>query len=166
MNHSDSGLAHGTNGAPQLTTENSEAERVAHDNEADIVELSTLIDELKQNNVKFKLADVLFVTRDKTGQIVWLEKGHPGAGLKHILDGDGETPGHAADFERAYGITRDKVPDFLREVVSHGEVISSVLKPVRGRMGFERVYSYRGMKYILAGIGTNGFIVSAYPVSD
>ena len=33
MNHSNSGLAHGTNGAPQLTLENSEAEEKALSNE-------------------------------------------------------------------------------------------------------------------------------------
>lgn len=30
-------------------------------------------------------------------------------------------------------------------------------------MGFERVYSYQGNYYIVIGIGTNGFIISAYP---
>ncbi|MCM1523226.1 MAG: CdiA family toxin C-terminal domain-containing protein [Ruminococcus sp.] len=31
MNHADSGLAHGTNGSPQLTLENGEAERIAQE---------------------------------------------------------------------------------------------------------------------------------------
>ena len=30
-------------------------------------------------------------------------------------------------------------------------------------MGFERVFSYEGNYYIVTGIGTNDFIVSAYP---
>lgn len=28
---------------------------------------------------------------------------------------------------------------------------------------FERIYYYKGKHYIVAGIGTNGFIVTAYP---
>ncbi len=30
-------------------------------------------------------------------------------------------------------------------------------------MGYERVYFYEGRYCVVAGIGTNGFIVSAYP---
>lgn len=30
---------------------------------------------------------------------------------------------------------------------------------------FERVYKYQGSYYILAGIGSNGFLVSAYPIN-
>ncbi len=37
------------------------------------------------------------------------------------------------------------------------------LKPIGNRMGYERVYHYEGEYCIIAGIGTNGFIVSAYP---
>ena len=37
------------------------------------------------------------------------------------------------------------------------------LKPIGNRMGYERVYHYEGEYRIIAGIGTNGFIVSAYP---
>ena len=166
MNHSNSGLAHGTNGAPQLTVENSDAERIAAENEAAVAEEIGLIEELDKNNVKFNREDIVFITRDKTGQILWLENGNAGAGLEHILNGNGKTIGHAADFERAFGIERSEIPDLLKKVVSQGEIISNTLKPVGRRMGFERVYSYRGQKYVLAGIGTNGFIVSAYPVSN
>lgn len=42
--------------------------------------------------VKFNAADVLFVTKDKSGQMIWLEKGNDLAGLKHILNK------HADDF--------------------------------------------------------------------
>lgn len=31
-------------------------------------------------------------------------------------------------------------------------------------MGFERVYYYEGSYYVMTGIGTNGYIVSAYPI--
>ena len=68
-----------------------------------------LITELKEKGIKFTEKDIIFITRDKTGQIVWLEKGNSSAGLEHILNGNG--------------------------------------------------------KYcVMTGIGSNGFIVTAYPV--
>lgn len=36
MNHADSGLAYGTNGSPQLTTENGEMEAKVQENEAKV----------------------------------------------------------------------------------------------------------------------------------
>lgn len=30
-------------------------------------------------------------------------------------------------------------------------------------MGYERVYYYEGEYHVVVGVGTNGFIVSAYP---
>ena len=158
MNHSDSGLAHGTNGSPQLTTENS----VAQDNEADVAQ-SVLIEELEQSNVKFTLKDIVFVTRDKTGQIVWLETGNSMAGLKHILDGNGKTPGYAADFERAFGVKRDDLPAYLKTVITHGKIVSDNIVKVGARDGYERVYYYEGKHVVVTAIGMNGFIVSAYP---
>lgn len=32
-------------------------------------------------------------------------------------------------------------------------------------MGYERIYSYKDKKVVLVSIGTNGFIVTAYPYS-
>lgn len=33
-----------------------------------------------------------------------------------------------------------------------------------GRNGFERIYYFDKKYYVLTGIGTNGFIVTAYPI--
>lgn len=101
---------------------------------------------------------------DATGQTVWLERGNKSAGLEHILNGDGKTPGHAADFKNAFGINRDNIPAFLSNVITNGQVVSNTLKITNGRQGFERIYYYDGKHYVLTGIGTNGFIVSAYPI--
>ena len=124
----------------------------------------SLINELEKSGVKFTKEDVVFVTKDATGQTVWLERGNKSAGLEHILNGDGKTPGHAADFKNAFGINRDNIPAFLSNVITNGQVVSSTLKITNGRQGFERIYYYDGKHYVLTGIGTNGFIVSAYPI--
>ena len=123
-----------------------------------------LVAELKKKGVKFTKQDIVFITKDGTGQTVWLEKGNSSAGLEHILNGDGKSPGHAADFERAFGIQRESIPYFLKNVISNGKVVSNTLKLVNGRQGYERIYYYDGKHYVLTGIGTNGFLVSAYPV--
>jgi len=123
-----------------------------------------LIQELVRKGTKFSERDMLFITRDATGQIVWLEKGSPRAGLEHIIYGNGITQGHAEDFFRAFGISTEEIPSFLEQVISHGKVVSNILKPVGNGMGFERVYYYEGSYYVMTGIGTNGYIVSAYPI--
>ena len=124
---------------------------------------SQLIQELKDNKIKFSEKDIQFIAKDKTGQTVWLENGNSGAGLKHILDGNGTTKGHADDFQRAFGITRTQVPAYLEKVITNGKIVDSKIKPVGNRMGYERTYYYNGNYHVVTGIGTNGFIVSAYP---
>lgn len=126
-------------------------------------ETEDLIKELENNGVKFSKEDIVFITKDKTGQIVWLEKGNSSAGLEHILNGNGKTQGHADDFAKAFGVSKGEIPEYLNRVISHGEVISSILIEKGNREGFERIYYYEGKHYVVTGIGSNGFIVSAYP---
>ena len=172
MHSSDSGLAHGTIGSPQFTIEQERHAIIAAENEASLkrdVEDKPLIDndlikELEKSGEKLTREDMQFITRDKTGQIVWLEKGSSSAGLKHILQGNGTTKGHAGDFKRAFGISEADLPSFLRRVISKGNVVSSTLKQVGKRMGYTRVYDYGDAHLVLTGIGTNGFIITAYPV--
>lgn len=123
-----------------------------------------LIGELEKSGVKFTKEDVIFVTKDATGQTVWLEKGNSSAGLEHIINGGAKSSGHAEHFEKAFGITKEQIPSFLNKIISNGRVVSNQLKSINGREGFERIYYYNGKHYVLAGIGTNGFIVTAYPI--
>lgn len=123
-----------------------------------------LIKELENNGVKFSKEDIVFITKDKTGQTVWLEKGNSSAGLEHIINGTGRTPGHEKDFEKAFGVSREQIPSFLNNVVSRGSVVSNEIKNINGRIGFERIYYFNKKYYVLSGIGTNGFIVTAYPI--
>lgn len=123
-----------------------------------------LIAGLEKSGVKFTKENIVFITKDATGQTVWLETGNESAGLKHILDGNGQSPGHAADFERAFGVSQNQIPSFLNNIVSKGTVVSNESRIINGREGFERIYYFDGKHYLLAGIGTNVFIVTAYPI--
>lgn len=100
---------------------------------------------------------------DSDFMIVWLEKGNSTAGLEHIVNGNGRTSGHAKDFERAFGVSKAQIPNYLNKVISQGEIVKNSLIKRGNRECFERIYYYEGKHYVVTGIGTNGFIVSAYP---
>ncbi len=165
MRSSNGGLAYGTNGNPQThIMQETYATKVA-ENEARLKELASqpmideaLIAELEHNEVKFTRNDMLFITRDKTGQIVWLEKGNAGSGMQHI-----KSRGHNEQIAKAFDISITEVEGYLRKVISQGSIVKNELKPIGSCMGYERVYYYEGNYCVITGIGTNGFIISAYP---
>lgn len=69
--------------------------------------------------------------------------------------------------EMDYGRINNTIMHEIGHIVldhSDGQVVSNTLKITNGRQGFERIYYYDGKHYVLTGIGTNGFIVSAYPI--
>ena len=115
------------------------------------------IQELRNRGEKFNEEKIVFITKDATGQIIWLEKGNNLAGLEHIIQR------HSEHFEKAFGFKQEQIPNFLEDVITHGTIISNKITMRNGREGFERIYERSGNYYILAGIGSNGFIVSARP---
>jgi len=117
-----------------------------------------LIEELEKNNIKFNKDEIVFITKDSENQIVWLENGTDFAGLRHIIQRHGE------DFKEKHGIEEVDITNHLNSVFSKGKVEYS--RPVikNGRLGYEKLYSYNGNYYLLSGIGSNGYIVSAYPI--
>ncbi len=102
-----------------------------------------------------KEEEILFAVKDATGQVVWLGIGNENAGLTHIIDR------HLNDFIKSNGVTRENLADFLKEVISKGTVVSNTKSKVG--TGYDRVYDYDGNYYTVAGIGSNGFIVTAFP---
>lgn len=130
----------------------------------DIINKNPLIKNLIDNGAKINVDDIVFITKDKSGMVVWLENGNKSAGLKHILDGDGIKPGHASDFEKAFGVPREKIGGYIKTVITKGELVSSTVVDIGlGRTGLERIYYYEGKYHLLTAVGTNGFIVSAHP---
>ena len=122
-------------------------------------ESQALISELKKNAVKFSEKDILFITRDKTGQIVWLETGREDVGFTHIKNG------HEQDFQRKHNVQPSDLLDHLKNVCTYGQVERNDIVYRKGRPGFERIYNYAGKYYACTGVGLNGFIVSCYPVT-
>jgi len=165
MRSSDSGFAHGTNGSPQGSFEAEEYSAKMAENEAALKKLARapmidegLIEELEEKHMKFSREDMLFITRDSTGQIIWLESGNSSAGLEHIYKR------HTNDFESKISVRKEDIPEYLHRVVTYGSVVENKTVTRHGRKGYSRKYRYNGRDYILTGIGLNGFLVSAYPV--
>jgi hypothetical protein len=78
------------------------------------------------------------------------------------LDGAYGDKGQAKDFKNIFGITREKIPSFLKNVFSSGIIVSNKKVVRYGKEGYERIYAYNGQYVILTAIGTNGFVVTAY----
>lgn len=136
-----SGLYNNTKGARSNTTE-------------------SLIKQLENSGVKFSKNDIVFITKDKSGQTVWLEKGNTSTGLQHIMTR------HAQDFQNKHNISKTQISNHLNDVFSSGKIEYNRITQRNGRTGYERLYSYNGKYYLQTGIGTNGYIVSAYPISQ
>ena len=114
--------------------------------------------ELKLNtHVKFTKKNLVFATRDKTGQIIFLETGKDDAGLKHIQQR------HTREFYEAFSVKKENIPHFLYKVVREGNIVDNHIEIRNGRQTVTKVYDYQGNYYILTGVGTNGFIVTARP---
>lgn len=112
-----------------------------------------LMDELRRSGVKFKEEDVVLVAKTKKNELVWLEKGNITKGLEHILIR------HEEDLKRKFGLRKEDIPSFVKDVFTNGTELSSKLK----NGGYQKEYLYKGKHIIISGVGTNGFIVSIYP---
>jgi hypothetical protein len=111
-----------------------------------------LMAELAGSGVKYTADDVLMVVRDTDGRLLWLEKGNEGAGLEHIINR------HVDDFGRQ-SIAEEDIPQFIHDMIANHEPI----KTGANQAGPYSEYLIDGREYRLV-FGTNGFIVTFYPL--
>ncbi|EJL02578.1 adhesin/hemagglutinin, HecA family [Pseudomonas fluorescens Q2-87] len=98
--------------------------------------------------------NVVDIRRLPDGRTVWLENGTDAAGLQHIYKR------HEVDFINK-GISRDDIPNVVMNALERGKVV--------GTNGSANVYriTYNGVEQNIAvGVGSNGFVVRANPVSS
>lgn len=120
-----------------------------------------LIQQVQDSDGKITPDNVVGITRTPDGKIVWLETGNSRAGLEHIMDGDGtsDDKGHRQDFANI-GVDGDEnvtelIIDTLQEDTPIGttdtgaEVFAVTINGV--------------VRQIAIVMGSNGFVVSAYP---
>lgn len=116
-----------------------------------------LIAEVQARGDKISPDEVLGITRDLSGQIVWLEKGHLSgrpSGLANIMHD------HEVDF-KTKGIASNEIPSFVLTTVAKGKIIG-----YQGRGTGRAIYEiiYKGVKHQIAvSVGSNGYIVGANP---
>ena len=114
-----------------------------------------LLSELVNNGCKFTEESIVFITKDKEGKLIWLERGDANAGLNHII------ANHKVNFEIAFGIKEDEIALYLYNAITYGIMVDS--KPSKIKGGLDRIYEYDGNYYTFVGMGDNGFIVTSFP---
>ena len=108
-----------------------------------------LMEELENSGVKYTPENVMCIVKTPDGLLQWLETGNVDSGWMHIEE-------HATDFQRR-GV--DDLYSFLNEVLQTQPVKRGV-----NPTGPYAIYEMDGRQYKLAH-GTNGYIVSFYPIS-
>lgn len=78
--------------------------------------------ELRQRGEKFNEKDVVMITKTKKKELVWLEKGNEKKGFEHIIKG------HEKDLEKKFGVKKQNIPSFVKDVFTNGVEISTKLK--------------------------------------
>jgi len=116
-----------------------------------------LFETLVQNTVRFSPESVVGIKRTQDGRVVFLETGSSRAGLQHIVER------HANDFE-ARGITQSQIPDAVITAVTSGKVVGQEGTGKNARIIYEFSYSGRTQR-VAVGEASNGFVVTAHPVS-
>ena len=115
-----------------------------------------LVDELVSSGEKCTPENIVAITKDSSGGIVWLETGNDRAGLNHIIDE------HGSQFH-GKGISNEEIPNYVMEAIHQGNIVG-----YQGKKNPRTIYEfvYEGKKQRIAiSIGPNGFIVGANPKS-
>ena len=153
--YKSSGLGVGTNSYLQGNISQGDV-----DVKAEELARKEMIETLEKTGVKFTPNDVIFMAKDETGQLLWLEKGNSEVGLEHIKSR------HGIDFETKHGVRALSLAEHLEEMVVNGKLEFSKIENINNRTRYQKLYSKNNQYYLLTGIGTNGFIVTAYPVKE
>ena len=77
-----------------------------------------LLKELQSLDAKCHLDNIIFITKDESGQLVWLETGNENAGFIHIIQR------HKEDFVNIFGTDVD-IPSTIYNIITHGKIVSS-----------------------------------------
>lgn len=117
-------------------------------------EKTKLISELFKSGAKFNTNDIVDISKNELGKIIFLENGNSKAGLLHILTE------HADDFVKS-GIKKDDIAKVVMDAVTTGKQVGTTGK---SRPVYEVMYN-GFKKNIAVDVSNNGFVVGANPVS-
>jgi len=116
-----------------------------------------LIAELKKAAIKHTPENIIRITQDPSGKIVFLETGKAGdkgSGWLHILE-------NLLDDFLQRGITEEQIPDLIVTAISEGTIIG-----IQGKSRIIYQVEINGIiQYVSLEIIPNGYLVSANPTT-
>ena len=115
----------------------------------------SLLGELATKGVKHTPEKVVWIGRDASGKVVFLETGSASGGLQHIVDGK------AAQFA-ARGVAKEQIPDLISKAITEGKVVGQVGSGKNVRNVYELTYGGKPQR-VVVGVSENGYIVNAHP---
>lgn len=112
-----------------------------------------ILDEMKNEGIKFSKEKIVFAAKLKNGNKIFLEKD----AVNHIIEK------HGSHFEKAFGVKKSQIETLLIDTISKGKLISSEFRYVNGVNYYSNKYYYNGKYSVVYGIAENGYIETAYP---
>lgn len=112
-----------------------------------------LIAELKAAGVRFTESDIIWIARDSSKRIVWLERGNATAGLQHIMTR------HGADFASVGVDGENNVARLILDTVT-----TKAPTTVGSTGSVYRVMMGGSLREMQISVGSNGFVVTAFPM--
>ena len=70
------------------------------------------------------------------------------------------------DYLRENGVDEKNIAVFIKNLVLSGNKIAERKRLKNGRLTIQQNYEYKGKYYTLNAVGTNGFIVTCYPIES
>ena len=115
---------------------------------------ASLLKEMTSQGIKYTPENIVQVTKNADGKIVFLETGNSKAGLQHI------TGEHAKDFANI-GVSEAQIPSVVMKAVAERKVVGYQGKGT-GRPIYETVINGE-VHRIAVTVSSNGFMVGANP---
>ena len=100
-----------------------------------------LVDELVNSGEKCTPENIVGITKNSSGKIVWLETGTKRAGFNHIVEE------HGSQFH-GKGISNNEIPNYIMEAVHQGNIVGYQGKK-NPRTIYEFVYEGKRQRVIL-----------------
>ncbi len=117
-------------------------------------DVDDMFNQLSASNTSFNKENTMWIVRKADGQICWLESGNASSGFKHIMQN------HPVSQFAAFNVSSELgVSSLIYNTISESYPVGTY-----GSGGL--VYSFGNQKYLNIVIGSNGYIVNAYNVSD
>ena len=110
-----------------------------------------LMHELENSNAKYNKSDIVMITKNYAGKLMWLEKGNLKSGLLHIKTR------HGKDFD-----SNTNIPLLAKKILQL-KPIKHISRKEGKQLADVFIYNHNGMIYLIA-YGDNGYIVSFYPI--